>query len=435
MNAPTAMTPAEREASRAKHQAMTQLEVTKTLRAHQRQWFDELRADVFENGRPYAVGAALVPHEIWEALDVPFITDVWYSGLVAARRQSAYYSDYLAKQGYHEGLSRYGALTLAVLLDEANPDKPWGGLPKPSLVCAGGHDRANQILADHVGAPYVALEMPSLRTLHPEWWTMSRWEWEDLDEPFRIDVMVEQLKELVEVSERVAGKKLDYDRLAEIVDRVNRQEAYFDEVRTLIADAPKLPARLGEVMSQVMGIQWHRGTEWALDQAKAFRDEIKARVDGQQWVCPNEQLRLMYVGQGLWQNLDFFTEFEERYGAVFVRSNYLSIASDGYLRHGAVKDPLRALASRYCTMSEQMHIPGLGAAWAIHEARTHRVDGGLSVAGWWGARMINVALEEAGVPVLEFPADPVDGGKWDDRKMRDLVAEFIETRLLTKGPA
>ena len=52
-----------------------------------------------------------------------------------------------------------------------------------------------------------------------------------------------------------------------------------------------------------------------------------------------------------------------------VRSNYLSIAHDGYVRRGS-RDPLRAVASRYVTMSEQMHIPGLGVEWALHEART-----------------------------------------------------------------
>jgi hypothetical protein len=181
-------------------------------------------------------------------------------------------------------------------------------------------------------------------------------------------------------------------------------------------------------MSQTMGIQWHRGTEWALEQARAFRDEVKMRADTQQWVCPNEQFRLMYVGAGLWQNLDFFTEFEELYGAVFVRSNYLSIASDGYLRYGT-RDPLRCLASRYCTMSEQMHIPGLGGAWAVWEAHRHRVDGGLSLGGWWGQRMVNVALEEASIPVLEFDVDPVDANTWDQARFQQLVAQFIEQRV------
>jgi benzoyl-CoA reductase subunit B len=317
---------------------------------------------------------------------------------------------------------------LAVLMDEDNPDKPWGGLPKPSLVCTHIHDRAAQVMADYSGAVFVPLEVPVLDRPQIDWWRMSRWQWEDLDGGDRIDVMLEQFKELVAVSERIVGKRLDIDRLREIVDRVNRQEEYFDEVRTIIATAPKLPARLGEVMSQVMGIQWRRGTEWAEQQARAFRDEIKHRADNALWVCPNEQYRLMYVGLGLWQNLDFFTEFEQKYGAVFVRSNYLSIASDGYMRYGG-RDPLRALASRYATMSEQLHIPGLGGAWAVHEAHRHRIDGGLSIAGWWGGRMINVALEKEGIPVLDFPADAVNGANWDDAKMRKLVGDFIEQRV------
>ena len=426
------MTAEQREASRRQHETLTQLEVSRTLRAHQREWFSELREQVFEQGRPYAIGGALVPHEIFEALDLPFMTDVWYSGLVAARRQSAYYSTFLAQQGFHEGLSRYGALALAVLLDEDNPDKPWGGLPKPALVVTGAADRAADVLAGYSGAKRVALEMPALHRPVLNWWEMSRWQWEDLDETYRIDVMVEQFKELVVAAEEIAGKKLDLDRLRDIVDRVNQQEEYFDEVRTIIATAEKLPARLGEVMGQTMGIQWHRGTEWALNQARAFRDEVKMRADNQMWVCPNEQYRLMYVGAGLWQNLEFFTQFEEQYGAVFVRSNYLSIASDGYLRYGT-RDPLRCLASRYVTVSEQMHIPGLGGAWAVWEAKRHRVDGGLSLGGWWGQRIINIALEENDIPVLDLPVDAVDANTWDDETMRKLVSEFIETRIVPRA--
>lgn len=422
------LTEAEREASRRRHAEQTQLEVTRTLRAYQREWFAKLREEVFENGRPYVIGGAVVPHEIFEALDLPFMTDVWYSGLVAARRQSAYYSNFLSNQGFHEGLSRYGALTLGVLLDEDNPDKPWGGLPKPALVVTGLADRSADIMAEHSGAVRIALEMPVLDRPYPNWWEMSRWQWEDLDGSYRIDVMLAQFRDLIAAAERIAGKRLDIDRLREIVDRVNLQEECFDDVRTIIATAPKLPARLGEVMSQTMGIQWHRGTEWALNQARAFRDEVKWRADNQMWVCPNERYRLMYVGAGLWQNLDFFTEFEATYGAVFVRSNYLSIGSDGYLRYGT-RDPLRCLASRYVTVSEQMHIPGLGGAWAVWEAKRHRVDGGLGLGGWWGNRIINVALEEAGIPVMEWDVDPVDANTWDEAKFRQMVSEFIETRV------
>jgi hypothetical protein len=106
----------------------------------------------------------------------------------------------------------------------------------------------------------------------------------------------------------------------------------------------------------------------------------------------------------------------------------LSIASDGYLRYG-LSNPLRALASRYVTMSIQMHMPGLGAAWALWEAGRHRIDGGLQIGGWWGHRTITRALEEHGIPVLDLDVDAVDGNTRDDDRMRRIVTEFIEERV------
>jgi hypothetical protein len=43
--------------------------------------------------------------------------------------------------------------------------------------------------------------------------------------------------------------------------------------------------------------------------------------------------------------------------------------------------------------------------------------------------MINVALEEVGVPVLNFPVDAVDSNSWDQDRMWKLVGDFIEQRV------
>src|ERR1700689_436573 len=66
------MTEAERAASGARHEALTQLQVSRTLRTYQKDWFEKLRQEVFEQGRPYAIGGALLPHEIWEDSNLPF---------------------------------------------------------------------------------------------------------------------------------------------------------------------------------------------------------------------------------------------------------------------------------------------------------------------------------------------------------------------------
>jgi hypothetical protein len=422
------MTPEELAASRQRHEELTQLQVSRSLRAYQRQWFHDSMHAVRAGGRPYVLCSAIAPHEILEALDLLFVPQAWYSGLVAARRQSTHFSSVLERHGYHRGLDRYGSLGFGVVLDESDVEKPWGGLPPAAAVVGLAQDGGLEELARHWGVPYLAIEQPALWVMHPNWWEMSRWQWEDYDGAERIDLMVAQFRELVRLAERIAGKALDPERLREIVDRVNRQEAYFDEVRDLLALAPRLPVRLGEVMSQVMGIQWHRGTEWALQQAREFRDEVQQRVSNEQWVCPDEKYRLMYVGAGLWQRLDFFAEFERSHGAVFVRSNYLSIASDGYVRHG-LRDPLRALASRYASLARQMHVPPLGGAWACHEARRHRVCGALQIDRGRGARWIARALEADGIPVLDLPVDPVDGHRWNDAEVRQRVTDFLDSRV------
>lgn len=424
-----AMRQATNEAAdkRPKRNDIAQLAVTRTLRAYQREWFASMRERV-EDGAPFAIGAATTPHEIFEALDIEFVADVWYSAVVSARRQSTLYSDFLTDRGFHEGLSRYSALTLATVLHDTHDDKPWGGLPKAGLVTGNLHDRSGQILAEHWGVPYVGFDVPAFRTLNPNWWEMSHHAWEDLDESDRIDVMVAQIEALITACERLAGKKLDRDRLRTILDRVNAQEGFFEDVRNMIRTAPKLPARLDEVMGQVMGIQWHRGTEWAFDQARAFRDEVAARVAGEDWVCPNEQIRLMYVGAGLWQQLDFFAAFERSHGATFVRSNYLSFAIDGYQRFGT-SDPVRALASRYVSFNRQMHVPPMAGAWAAWEAKTHRVAGALQIEAGRGMKFITRTLEEQGIPVLPFPVDPVNARTWDEPKLNALMTDFLERRL------
>ena len=126
---------------------------------------------------------------------------------------------------------------------------------------------------------------------------------------------------------------------------INLQEEIFDEIRTLICSAPETPVRMTEQIANVMATQWVRGSAWALEHARAFRDEVKARVAGGIAAYPGERLRLMWVGAGLWHDTDFYTAFEASHGAVFVWSMYLAFGPDGYIRYG-LDDPLAALASR-----------------------------------------------------------------------------------------
>ncbi len=420
--------------SKQRHEALTQLEVTRSLRRYQRQWWSGMRERTLDRHEPLIIAGANVPHEIFEAMDIPFVTDVWYSGLIAAKRQSGHYSRVLDAHGFHDRLDRYVGLVLGVFLDdEPEVHKPWGGLPSPALVVTMPDNGAAENLAHYAGARYLGLERPVATRPMTAWWELSRYAWEDLEGSERIDMLAAQYRHLVSVCEEISGRRLDLDRLRQVIDLANRQQEYFREVRSMIGLAPKIPVRLGEVMSQVMGIQWHRGTEWAVEQAGRFRDEVRERVDARQWVCPNEQYRLMYLGQGLWQQLDFFSDFEQSHGVVFARSNYLSIACDAYPRYGT-RDPLRTLAARYVTFNDYLHYPPWAGAWAVWESRTHRLDGAVQLDnGGHGLTFITQALERSGLPVLQFPTDAVDSRTWDDERMHKLLVQFIEDRLAKRG--
>ena len=89
-----------------------------------------------------------------------------------------------------------------------------------------------------------------------------------------------------------------------------------------------------EQIANVMATQWVRGSDWALAHAQQFHDEVAARVADGVACCPDERMRLMWVGAGMWHDTDFYAAFEESHGAVFVWSMYLAFGPDGYIRYG-----------------------------------------------------------------------------------------------------
>lgn len=415
-----------------------QLACTAAAGEKQKTWFAELRRDVFEQRRPYAILNADTPHDLFHVMGVPVVTNQWWAAVVAAKRLSSDYLDGMNERGFHEDLCRYCSIGLASSLIDLGERAPWGGLPKPALLCARlTCDCMQQVFslwAQRLGAPFFALEAPGSMVLPERWWELSRHRWAELCEPQRLDLMVGELRELITVLEGISGKRFDEDELRAFLHRVNQQEEYFEEVRTMIAEAPQCPVRIGEQITNVMAAQWHRGSEWALGHAKAFRDEVKSRVDAGIAACPTERKRLMWVGAGLWHNTGFYSAFEESHGAAFVWSMYLPFGPDWYIRYG-LDDPMRALASRVVTMNEVLHNAPYAPAWIVEEAKKNRIDGAVVLMpkgcrpSASGTLFITAALEKAGVPTLLLEADMVDARGWDGDAANRSMAQFIEQRL------
>jgi len=416
-----------------------QLDSTHAASLHQKQWFADLRRRVFDERQPYALVQADVPFELFDLAGVPAVSNQWWAAVVAAKQQAPVYLDALAADGFHDGLCRYCSLGYATTRYAAVHEPPWGGLPAPRLLCArltcDCIHRVFSLWAEAYGAELFEIDHPGAGELPPRWWELARERWRELVEPHRLAFVASALEALAARLETIGGRPFDREALRARLDLVNRQEEVFDAARRLIAGAPECPVRMTEQITNVMATQWIRGTEWAVGHARAFRDEVQLRVDAGVAACPGERRRLMWVGAGLWHDTDFYTAFEASHGAVFVWSMYLAFGPDGYIRYG-LEDPLAALASRTATFNEYLHNPPWAAAWIVHQARQHRVDGALVLrptgmkAAATGRLFIERALEAAGIPVLPIEASVVDPRQWDPAAARASVAAFLERRTV-----
>ena len=420
--------------------AVKTLEAARESGAYQKEWFRSLH-DRVAAGEDFAYLNADVPMEIFRAMDIPFCVNQWWAAICSAKRMTPRYVKLLADAGYRDDLCSYCSAVLGESLDPEDGEVgPWGGLPKPTMAvtrltcdCQG---KIFGLFAKNYGAELYRMENTLPRTVPENWWELASDRWEELYDPDRLDLAVEELKELIAWLERKTGRMFDNDRLLEVMALVNEQEGWYRKTRDLIAEAPKAPVTVVDTINATMQAQWQRGTKWAAGHARRMYEEIKALADAGHAAVPGEKYRLMWLGRGLWHDFAFYQNFEEKYGAAFVWSMYLAMGADAYIRNGVEKDPLRALAARYIGMEDFLHMPPWNSGWFVHEAKRNRIDGVVYMApancmqAVEGSSFIVKALEKAGIPVLLFRGDPVDDRKWNRENMTELVGSFIEERIM-----
>lgn len=399
---------------------------------HQREWFAGLRAEV-AGGAPFALVNADAPQEVFRAMGIPYVVNQWWASIVAAAGRTPEHLARLRERGYPDHTEQYSSTSLGSAFDPDPDSAPWGGLPRPTVVlaeCTGDASRKIfDVWAEQPGVRFYPLESAAADRVPDDWWELMPHRWEEAVGTDRLDLMVGELEGLVRFLEATTGLVFSEQRFAEVLALVNEQEEWNRRTRDLVAAARPCPLAVTDGIPAVMVPQWHRGTVWARDAAKALHDEVAERVRDGVAVCPDERVRLMWIGRGLWFDLDFYRRVQERHGAVFVWSMYLAIAADGYVRHGP--DPMRALAARFAAFSDQLYTPPWSAQWYVKEARLHGVDGVVHLVsddarGSWATTR---ALEAAGIPVLELHADNVDARSAEPGALDAEVAAFLAARV------
>jgi hypothetical protein len=72
----------------ATHDRALELPCTAAAKAYQKTFGAALRERVVERGEPFAVAQADTPHEIFHAMDIPVVSNQWWSAYISAKRLS-----------------------------------------------------------------------------------------------------------------------------------------------------------------------------------------------------------------------------------------------------------------------------------------------------------------------------------------------------------
>ena len=308
--------------------------------------FDKL-ATAKEDGR--AVAYTFVPGNLTElmlALDMlPVLPEInaLQSGM---RKLSGNYITEAEKLGHSEDVCTYVKCDIG-MMKSGNIGPTGTKLPDPNILLLSYTGcftfmKWFELLKEEYNCPVAMLHVPYQGDGHitPEMRTY----------------VIEQLeREVIPALEKAAGKKLDMDRLSDLLERSRKAE---DDLVAVWESAQNTPSPIDGYFGGVYYIgpifSAFRGTQDACDYYAMLRREVEQRVkEGKGPVTPDgdapeEKYRLVVEGPPNWTNFFDFWRMFSREGATVVSSTYTRVGGlyDTGFRHDP-KDPLGTLAD-YC---------------------------------------------------------------------------------------
>jgi len=194
-------------------------------------------------------------------------------------------------------------------LGEIPPEVPMGGMPKPTLLLASGYFcdtryKWFQALGRYLDAPVWLLEMP-----HPG---VKESQVEGAYE-HNINFIVKELREFVTFVEHLVGKKINWDRLDEIVSDTIKMNRVWHNVNELRKAIP-CPMHARDFWSSMpASLYVAADPKETSNLFQKMYDEVKQMVDNKIGSLPiEEKYRLAFAELPPWHDLKLFDDLAER---------------------------------------------------------------------------------------------------------------------------
>ena len=308
--------------------------------------------EAMHEGKPIAYCFIVCAYdEIIRAMDIVPVWTENYAGVCGAKRDAQRFLERAESLNFSRSLCTYALCGLGFdqwreELGEMPPTPPWGGQARPSVMLSSG-----QILCDPRSKWYQAAQqyMPDV----PIYNVGLPWPLYEGDisyhevEGYYVKYIVDELRGLVRFLEEHFHKKMDWDRLSELIDLSDRTWDMIIDAYELRKAVPT-PMGTGDAMNTMVPMTFMLGTQEAYDYYKDLYDELQQKVANKQGVIPDEKYRLIWAG-GLpsWFALSDFNYFNSK-GAVFpVETTYRMVERIDRLDLPKVSDPLEHIAWRW----------------------------------------------------------------------------------------
>jgi benzoyl-CoA reductase subunit B len=306
------------------------------------------------------------------------------------------------------------------------PDNPLGGLPEPDIILPpqGGCSPVMKIFQA------LMRRFPQASTFYAD---MPQVAIEDIKD-HHINYAIFEMKRLVNFLEEVTGRKLDYDRLKEVVRLSDKACELWDEIMSYRRFIPT-PISASEIGIMFVMVT-RQGTQTAVDYLTRIRDELKEKSGQGIGILENEKVRLFWDNIPLWYNMGLFNYFEKM-GGVVVAETY----SAAWSLRLDVDNPMEALARKTlisyplvsCVSVKKRKEMVLKACreYAIDGAILHRNKSCVPIT--LGQMDIKRELEQIGIPTLIVDADHMDDRNFSTAQFQTRADAFMEMLLTKKG--
>ncbi len=431
------------EMSRAKRH----LETTRKMKEMLPRFFMRMMERMFSN-EPLAWCMVGVPPELLKAFDLLFEWPENFGTMCASRLVAPHFIEVAEGDGYSQELCSYVTNTMGYCklfkeTGEAPEESPLpGGMGTPAMLLGSGFIcEPRWKWFQSIATRFFDVPVYSSDPLAPPW---------DIDprdpriENHYLTLLREDLAGQIAFMEKQTGKKLDLDRLREILALSHEALGYW---RDTLALRKAIPCPMGstDYFHSIIPQMYLVGDQEAVDFYREMYEEVKDRVDRKVGIVEEEKYRLIWFGLPPWFNMGIFN-YLESLGAVFA---YESTYNVGDYFEVDLSDPLEAIVKRTWQRAVKMHDYGsetmpeicnpavfggfsgsslleeLVEDYSLNGAVMHLTRSCRAVS--FGEVHTRNRLARLGVPSLIFESDMADPRLWSDAQIKTRLHAFLET--------